>query len=308
MSTEALHRNKTYFEQIVSGTPDPFKPLSNAVLWPFEQLLELVAGEPDDLMRAAQLCLSTGAAVREIAGDQVADRARLRGAWSGDAAESFHASMESVEEAIEELARGLDGAKDVLVDAANAAVDAFNLLVELILEFLIWFLTEVIIAAVAAALSAGVSLAATVVRVLARLATTVGRMCKIVARFAEVLTKLVTKLEKVAELLTRYRRAVMELRKAKKAYKAWNKSGWTAEARAFQLQRFATLFPGKFVINQASPVNINGLGGALLDTGVGLHDVSDGQKDRNYLHDGTYREDLGPYTSGVQNVFDSIVN
>ncbi|MGC4804872.1 WXG100 family type VII secretion target [Micromonospora sp. DT233] len=305
MSTEALQRNKTYFEQIVSGTPDPFKPLSDAVLWPFEQLLEMVAGEPEECMRAAQLCLSTGEAVRQIAGDQVADRARLRGSWSGDAAESFHASMESVEEAIEELARGLDGTKEVLVDAANAAVDAFNLLVELILEFLIWFLTEVIIAAVAAALSAGISLAATVARVLARLATTVGRMCKIVARFAEILTKLVVKLEKVAELLTRYRRAVLELRKAKKAYKAWNKSGWTAEARAFQIERFKTLFPGKFAVNAVSPVNVNGLGGAVTDAGFGMHDVSDGHKDRNYLPDGTYSEDIGPYSSALQDIFDA---
>jgi WXG100 family type VII secretion target len=308
MSTEALQRNKTYFEQIVSGTPDPFKPLSQAVLWPFEQLLELVAGEPDDLMQAAQLALTTGEAVRQIAGDQIADRARLRGAWDGDAAEKFHASMESVEQAIEELAKGLDGTKEVLVDAANAAVDAFNLLVELILEFLLWFLTEVIIAAVAAVLSAGVTLAATVVRVLARLATTVGRMCKIVARFAEILTKLVTKLEKVAELLTRYRKVVMELRKAKKAYRAWNKSGYTKEALQFKLKRTALLFPGRYAINHVSPVNIPGIGGALLDTGVGLHDISDGHKDRNYLVDGTYKEDLGPYTKGVQNVFDSIVN
>jgi len=141
-----------------------------------------------------------------------------------------------------------------------------------------------------------------------RLATTVGRMCKIVARFAEILTKLVTKLEKVAELLTKYRRVVMELRKAKKAYRAWNKSGYTREALEFKVKRAAILFPGRFAINQASPVNVPGIGGALLDTGVGLHDVSDGQKDRNYLVDGTYREDLGPYTTGVQNVFDSIVN
>ncbi|KKK07115.1 WXG100 family type VII secretion target [Micromonospora sp. HK10] len=308
MSTEALQRNKTYFEQIVSGTPDPFKPLSQAVLWPFNELLELVAGEPDDLMRAAQLALTTGEAVRQIAGEQTADRARLRSAWEGDAADRFHASMEAVEEAIEELAKGLDGTKEVLVDAANAAVEAFNLLVELILEFLLWFLTEVIIAAVAAVLSAGVTLAATVVRVLARLATTVGRMVKIVARFAEILTKLVTKLEKVAELLTKYRKLVMELRKAKKAYRAWNKSGYTREALEFKLKRAAILFPGKFAINHTSPVNIPGIGGALLDTGVGMYDVADGHKDRNYLVDGTYSEDLGPYTRGVQNVFDSIVN
>ncbi|MEW2441442.1 WXG100 family type VII secretion target [Micromonospora marina] len=308
MSTEALQRNKTYFEQIVSGTPDPFKPLSNAVLWPFEQLLELVAGEPDDLMRAAQLAMTAGEAVRRIAGDQVADRARLRGAWDGDAADKFHASMQSIEDAMDDLAKGLDGTKEVLVDAANAAVDAFNLLVELILEFLLWFLTEIIIAAVAAALSAGVSLAATVVRVLARLATTVGRMVKIVARFAEILTKLATKLQKVANLLDHYAKVVMELRRAKKAYSAFNKSGYTKAALAFKVERAAVLFPGKFVINQASPVNIPGMGGALLDTGMGLHDVSDGRKDRNYLVDGTYREDLGPYTTGVQNVFDSIVN
>ncbi|MET7875830.1 WXG100 family type VII secretion target [Micromonospora profundi] len=307
MSTEALHRNKTYFEQIVSGTPDPFKPLSNAVLWPFEQLLELVAGEPDDLMRAAERCLTVGAAVREIADEQVQQRARLRGSWKGDAAESFNASMESVEEAIEDLARGLDGTKEVLVDAANAAVDAFNLLVELILEFLLWFLTEVIIAAVAAALSAGISLAATVVRVLSKLATTVGRMVKIVARFAEILTKLAAKMQKVAELLMTYRGTVLKVREAKKAYRAWNKSGWTAEARAFQIEKFKTLFPGKFLVNQVSPVNIPGIGGAVLDTGVGLHDISDGTKDRNYLVDGTYRDDLGPYAKGVQNVFDSIL-
>ncbi len=308
MSTEALQRNKTYFEQIVSGTPDPFKPLSQAVLWPFGQLLELVAGEPDDLMRAAQLALTTGEAVRQIAGSQIADRARLRGAWDGDAADKFHASMESVEEAIEALAEGLNGTTEVLVDAANAAVDAFNLLVELILEFLLWFLTEVIIAAVAAALSAGVSLAATVVRVLARLATTIGRMVKIVARFAEILTKLAAKLQKVAQLLTKYRTTVMELRKAKKAYRVWNTSGYSREALMFKLKRTAILFPGKFAINQVSPVNVPGVVGALLDTGVGLNDVSDGRKNRNYLVDGTYAEDLGPYTRGAQNIFDSILS
>ncbi|MGC4895563.1 WXG100 family type VII secretion target [Micromonospora sp. DT31] len=308
MSTEALQRNKTYFEQIVSGTPDPFKPLSNAVLWPFEQLLELVAGEPDDLMKAAQLALTTGEAVRRIAGDQVADRARLRGAWDGDAAEKFHATMASIEAAMDELAEGLDGTKEVLVDAANAAVDAFNLLVELILEFLLWFLTEVIIAAVAAVLSAGVTLAATVVRVLARLATVVGRMVKIVARFADILHTLATRLYQVAHLLQKYRRLVMDVKDMKKAYGAFKKAGYTREAMLFKAKRAAILFPGKFAINQTSPVNIPGIGGALLDTGVGLHDVSDGRKDRNYLVDGTYRDDLGPYTKGVQNVFDSILS
>jgi WXG100 family type VII secretion target len=307
VSTEALQRNKTYFEQVVSGTPDPFKPLSEAVLWPFEQLLELVAGEPDDLMKAADVCRTMTEAVRAVAAEQTGDRGRLRGAWEGDAAESFHASLESLEEAVEELAKGLDGTKEVLVDAANAAVDAFNLLCELILEFLLWFLTEVIIAAVAAALSAGVSLAATVVRVLARLAVTVGRMCKIVARLAQILTRLAAKLDTLTVNLKRYAKAVRELKKRKKQYSMRDKVGLSADGRSFQFEKFTTLFPGRFAINQVSPVNVPGLGGALLDTGVGLHDAADGRKDRNYLVDGTYHEDLGPYTKGVQNVFDSIV-
>ena len=62
MSTEALERNKTYFEQFVVGAGT--LQGSPAVLSPFEQLLELVAGEPDDLMRGAELCL-TGATVRD---------------------------------------------------------------------------------------------------------------------------------------------------------------------------------------------------------------------------------------------------
>ncbi len=49
----------------------------------------------------------------------------------------------------------------------------------------------------------------------------------------------------------------MELKQRKKQYKLLSKGGWTPEGRAFQVEKFKTLFPGKFVINQVSPVNFD---------------------------------------------------
>lgn len=307
MSVEALHRSKTYFEQIVAATPDPFQGLARELLYWVAQPLEWVAGEPDELMRAAQVCQSTCTVVRAMRAEQVGDRSRLRAEWRGDASDAFQSSMELLEEAMEDLAQGLDSTKVVLVDAANAAVAAFNLLLELALEFLLWFLTEVIIAAAAAALSAGASLAASVTRVLARLATTLGRMSKIVARLAQQLAELTLKLEKAAEDLLKYRRTVLQIRAQKKQYSPMKPAGRTREGFDFQIEKAKTLFPAKFVLNQLSPINIPGVGGALLDTGVGLVDVADGTKDRNYAMDGTYSEDLGKYGEVVQDIFDSVV-
>ena len=304
MTAVALERNKTYFEQLVGSMPSEVQGFVKGILWPFEQLLEAVAGDPDDLMRGAERCLAVAEQVRTIAASQVSDRANLAQAWSGESATAFQDSMSAVEEAIEELAQGLDGAKQILVDAANAAVDAFNLLLELIAEFILWMLAEFIIAAAAAVVSAGVSVAAWATRTLARVAVTLGRGARIVARCAEVLMKLATKLDDVARLLDKYRKTILALRQAKKAYSPLKQAGWTKEAFNFKIKQFALMFPGKLAINYVSPVNVPGFGGAASDAVVGVVDIADGRKDRNYVMDGTYREDLARHGVTLQHVID----
>lgn len=307
MSTVALERSKTYFEQFVAGVPDPLRDFTRSLLWPFEQLLELVAGDPDDLIRGAQVCLDASTEVLALADQQRQDRAQLAPpAWGGSAAESFQAGMANLEEAIGSLSESLSAAKDVLVAAANAAVDAFNLLLELIFEFLVALLIEAVIAAAAAALSFGASLAAFAVRWLGRLAMTLSRGMNIVMKLARLFDKLAEKLVAVQRWLTVYRKRVMELRKLKKEYALWKGKGRTAEGLKVLGEHQLKVGLPRFVFNQVSPINLNGMGGAVLDTGMGLHDISDGTKDRDYLRDGTYREDLGPYTRGVQNLIDSV--
>jgi uncharacterized protein YukE len=306
MTAVALERNKTYFEQLVGSMPSEVQGFVKGILTPFEQLLEMVSGDPDDLIRGAERCVAVAEEVRGISQSQVTDRGRLAMAWSGETATVFQDSLAGVEEAIEELARGLDGAKVVLVDAANAAVEAFNLLLELIAEFILWMLAEFIIAAAASVLSFGASIAAWVARTLARVAGTLGRGARIVARCAELLVRLATKLDDVARLLTRYKNAVLALRKAKKAYQPWKPAAWTREGLAFKVNQFKLMFPGRFLINAASPVNVPGAVGVVSDAVGGVADVSDGRKDRNYVMDGTYRDDLAEHGLTVQHVIDAL--
>jgi WXG100 family type VII secretion target len=306
MTATALERNKTYFEQLTASMPGEVQGFVKSILSPFEWLLEQVAGDPDDLMRGAERCMALSEEVRQIAASQLADRRRLAESWTGQTATAFQGSMQSVEEAIEELAQGLAGAKEVLVDAANASVDAFNLLLELIFEFILWFCAELIIALAASVVSFGASLAAWAARTLARLAITLGRGARIVAKCAQVLLRLATKLDDVARLLKKYKDAVMALRQAKKAYKPWKAATYTREGLAFRVKHFATMFPGKIVINTASPINVPGFAGAATDAVVGTLDMRDGKKDRNYVMDGTYSEDVGRYSRTLQDALDAL--
>jgi WXG100 family type VII secretion target len=306
MTAVALQRNKTYFEQLVGSMPSEVQGFVKGILSPFEELLEMVSGDPDDLIRGAERCMAVAEQVRAIATSQVSDRGTLAQAWSGEAATAFQESMASVEEAIEELAQGLDGAKQILVDAANAAVDAFNLLLELIAEFIIWMLAEFIIAAAASVVSFGASIAAWATRTLARVAVTLGRGARIVAKCAEVLMRLATKLDDVARLLDKYRKMILALRQAKKAYSPLKRAGWTKEALSFKINQFKLMFPAKLAINYVSPVNVPGFAGAASDAVVGVIDVADGKKDRNYVMDGTYREDLAQHGVTVQHLIDLI--
>ncbi|MBE1487667.1 WXG100 family type VII secretion target [Plantactinospora soyae] len=307
MSAVALERSKTYFEQFVGSVPEPLQGFTRTVLSPFEQLLEQVAGDPDDLMRGAERCLAASTDVLGIAAGQTSDRSRLQPpAWGGEAADAFQTGLTNIEELIRQLGDGLAAAKEVLVEAANAAVDAFNLLCELIFEFLTAFLIEAIIAAAAAFLSFGASIAAFAVRWLARLALTLGRGARIVGKLVRVLTKLAGKLDEVKDLLTTYRKRVMELRKLKKQYAMWRQQGRTPAGLAVAKEYGLKVGLPRFAFNQVSPVNLSGKGGAVLDTVVGGQDIRDGEKDRNYATDGTYREDIGPYTKSVQDLIDSV--
>jgi hypothetical protein len=306
MSAVALERNRTYFEQLVAWCPEPFKGLTQAVLWPFEQLLELVAGEPDDLIEAARQAALTGDRVRAAAGQHRQNVALLTPHWRGPACDAFKGPMEEFACAVEDLADGFKQLAEILVEAANASVEAFNLLCEIIFEFILWYVAELIIAAVAAAVSFGASAVAFAVRAVARLAATLGRMWRVIGRFATVLGRLATRIGKVAELLMKYASKMKQLFAMKRQFSPFKKAMYSRAGLNFQMEKFLWSLPGKLAINLASPINIPGLGGATLDAVVGYNDLKDGHKDRNYVHDGTYKDVTGRYARPIQDLIDLV--
>ena len=306
MSVAELERTKTYFEEFVAWAPEPFKGLARTVTdvlaWP----LELVAGDPDDLMRAAAECVSIGEALRGVADQHGVDVAAVRAEWDDEAGQAFETTMAVFQEDVDALAGGFDQIKEILNAAADASVAAFNLILEIIFELILWLCTEWILALAASVISAGASAAAAAVSSLAQLATSLARISKIISRLATVLARLAGYLKKAAEFLRTYSKMMLELRKAKKAYAPWKAALYSKEGLAFQLNKLKWVFPGKLAFNLASPVGIPGVAGVGLDVVMGFQDVeSDGDKDRNYLMDGTYKDITSKFANPIQDVIDS---
>lgn len=306
MSVAELERTKTYFEEFVAWAPDPFKGLARTVTDALAEPLELIAGDPDDLMDAAQECVDIGRALREIADEHGGDVSAVRTSWDDEAGQGFETAMTTFRGNIDELADGFDHLKDILVAAANASAEAFNFILEIIFELILWLVTEWILALAASIISAGASAAAAAVSSIAQLASSLGRISSIIARLATMLTRLAAQLRKVAEFLKTYSRMMRELRKAKKAYSPWKKALYSKEGLAFQANKLKWVMPGKLAINAVSPVGIPGVVGVGLDAGMGIHDLaSDGDKDRNYVMDGTYRDITGRFSRPIQDIIDS---
>ncbi|GIJ49466.1 hypothetical protein Val02_63520 [Virgisporangium aliadipatigenens] len=306
MSQIALERNRTYFEQLVGWAPEPFKALTRVVLLPFEWALELVAGDPDELMEGARQAAHMGDKVRFAAAQHRINCERLRPHWRGPAGDAFQEAMGEFSGAVDELGEGFDELAKILVEAAKASVDAFNLLCEIIFEFILWYVAELIIAAVAAAVSFGASAVAFAVRAVARLAAVLSRIWRVIGRFAMMLERLALRIRAVAKLLMTYSRKLVTIFKTKRQYSPWKGALYTRAGFNFQVQKFLWMLPGKLVINAASPVNLPGLGGAALDAGVGFRDIGDGTKDRNYVVDGTYEDVTGEYTRPIQDLIDLV--
>lgn len=306
MSVAELARTKTYFEEFVAWAPDPFKGLARSVTDVLAQPLELIAGDPDDLIAAADECVAIGAALREIADEHGTDVATVRESWVDTAGAAFETATTDFRENVDELAEGLDHLQEILVAAAEASAEAFNFILEIIVELILWLVTEWILALAASVISAGASAAAAAVSSLAQLATALGRIGSIMTRLATMLTRLAAQLKKVAEFLKTYSRMMRELRKAKKAYAPWKKALYSKEGLTFQATKLKWVMPGKLAINAVSPVGIPGVVGVGLDAGMGIHDLaSDGDKDRNYLVDGTYRDIMGRFARPFQDIIDS---
>jgi len=194
LSQAALERHRAYFGQLAGWCPDPFKGLTRAVLWTFDQLLELVAGDPDGVDEAARRSARAGERVHHAADEHRANVARLRPHWHGHAGDAFQSATRQFGASVDGLGDGFDELAAVLVEASRASTEAFDGLGDLVVEFLDWYVPEVTAAAATAGDPSGTGEVRFAARVFERLAETLRRMWRLVDGYTATLERLTVRL------------------------------------------------------------------------------------------------------------------
>nr|MDT0662823.1 WXG100 family type VII secretion target [Micromonospora sp. DSM 115978] len=296
-------RTRTYLEDFVAKTPVEVRHVAQQIATALQDLMETVAGDPDELWAAAEQIRAEAKKLADLGQAQSADRAAATGGgWCGGSADAFDALMADNDERVRQLVANLDQVAEVLTAAHRAAADAINLLLELIFSLTAMFLAEAVAAAAAGLFSLGTSLLVFVARWLVKLTKAVSRGWTIIRTLGAALGKCSSRLREIAAWLARYRQTLREIKEAMRGKNlTWSEY--------FALKGKHALLVGVPIagVNMLSPVNIPGKVGAFTDGVIGAWDLtSDGRKDRNYVLDGTYQDDLGPNGRWFQDLIDAL--
>ncbi|KUL40628.1 WXG100 family type VII secretion target [Actinoplanes awajinensis] len=133
----------------------------DAVLYPFVapllELLELVAGDPDQLEQHAATWTTAAQSVKEMAGQQRTDLASLRAEWTGSAADAYAARINQLVEGLDAAALDMLNTADGLRDRAMDLRNIEEVIKEIIRELVEWLIIQEIAKHALAAFTAGVS-------------------------------------------------------------------------------------------------------------------------------------------------------
>lgn len=257
---EQVQRANTELENWISGMPGPVADFFSWALTPLRELLEYVSGDPDDLIRAAQVWADAAEQVRQYSSEHKSDGEKLLQTWKDDAAEAFKGMQDQLEKAGQSLAQGMDNVKELLVTAANGAVEAFNLILDLIIDVVLFILTDFIISAALSVISFGASIAAWIAKSLAGLARAGAKIASILQKVANFLMKIAKFLQQIAKLAKEYKAMLKAMKTAKKAT-----SIKTMEGIGARIEYSMTRMPFVKGFNALSPVDIPGMGGLGKD-------------------------------------------
>jgi uncharacterized protein YukE len=303
MSAAVAERTTTYFDDFVARTPPEVRHVARQIAAALQSVFEHVTGDPDELWAAAERMRADAKKLADLGVAQSKDRAAATdGGWCGGSAEAFDVLMADNDDQVRLLVDSLNQVAEVLTAAHRATADAINLLLELIASFTAAFLKEAVASAALGLLSGGAAVLAFAARWLSRLVTATADGWRIVRRLGAILRQLAGRLREVAARVAELRRQLQVLKeKIKTPGISW--SEW-AKLKA---RRDLLIAIPITAVNQLSPVNVPGFAGAGSDAVVGAWDLTnDGKKDRNYLMDGTYKDDIGFGSRLFQDLLDSL--
>lgn len=270
MSEAYANELETWFASFPSVLQDPLRPVFDKM----NEGLRMVAGDPQQLVATAAVYVAAGDRLQLLVQEQVADRQKLAGHWTGPSYEAFCARMADIEGKLGQVGDATRQTKEILEAAAQAAVDGANLITDLIVTLLTLLLAELAINAALFVLSLGASALAFIAEAIASALVTLSEIFMVVAEVGEVLfqlSQLFTKLAQLFRVLVKFfdalKAMLLALKTLKDASSGMAKVGW-----------FSAHAGGKWaaskVIDGATGgwVPIPGVAGGSWDTGNDYHD------------------------------------
>jgi WXG100 family type VII secretion target len=280
--TAAAYKNEleSAFGQLPGWLQSPLRPIFDK----FDEGLHWVAGNPDDLMRAGQVYVQLGQQIQQLTEQQRQDRAKLAGAWEGEAYEAFTAKMQEIEQGLTTLSQATTKTQEVLQAAAQACVEGANMIIEIVVALIMWLVSTIIVNAALSVLTFGLSLAAEVAEAVAGALTSLARVFSVIEKVAQVLEKIAQVLKKIAAIIKKIVELLKKLEGLLKELKSWSK-----EAKLFKAPADWALRKG---VNAGTNVAVSkgvgaatggydsppGIGGSLLHAGAdykGAWDAAD---------------------------------
>jgi uncharacterized protein YukE len=199
-------------EQWFHGLPGIVQSTLHAPYRWLDDALRSVAGKPDELMAAIPKYMAIADSVAQLGQQQLADRSKLAGHWSGQAFDAFNARMQHTEEQLAKLADSVREVKGLLEAGAKAAVEGANMIVEIVKSLIMMAIQTLVINLALSAFTFGASLAAAVAEVLGEATQAIAKVAQVVEKVAQVLQKIAELFQKLEQLLQRIAQILKEIK------------------------------------------------------------------------------------------------
>ncbi|GAA1313282.1 WXG100 family type VII secretion target [Saccharothrix xinjiangensis] len=266
-STTVEVNNK--IETFLNGCPGPVQGVIRPLLTPFLEAIDWVAGDPDDLIRAADAWEKAATDIRAIVSDEASARQAVTGVWQGPAADSFNSKLSEIEEQVDQLAQNVQDTSGMLVEAAKGCVDAANLIIDLVIDLIMLLVSDLLVSLSLSVISFGASLAAGAAAAAAKAAITLGKVMKIVKKLADLLMKLSKLLRKLADGAKKYKKGLQEIKERKK------KAGSFSEKVSIGIEKSIYTAPVRIPLGQVIGESVpGGPAGAAINAGKDVYNYA----------------------------------
>jgi len=167
--------------------------------------LDIVTGDPDGLRQKAAAWRKAASEVQSLITIETDARARLMGAWEGEAASAFNSELSDLSTSLQQIIEHFDGTAELLDQTATGAQQAEDLVVDIVKELIAWLICTIIVALASSFITLGDSVAAGTAAGWAESAVAAGRCATVASKLAKLLRAAESFLKKMSEFAKAYK-------------------------------------------------------------------------------------------------------